>query len=109
MNRPATIGASVVALAILAGVVASKARHVPRPALAPECSPDDGGLTLPPGFCASIFADTVGVARHLLVAPNGDVLVSLGDADAAGTSHMRGAKARRGHSRPARHQSRRSS
>ena len=73
-------------------MIASKSRHVPRPALAPECSPDDGGITLPAGFCASIFADTIGVARHLLVAPNGDVLVSVGDADAAGTTHMRGDK-----------------
>lgn len=35
------------------------------------------GLTLPAGFCATIFADSVGAARHLVVAPNGDVFVAL--------------------------------
>src|SRR3954464_8458455 len=62
---------------LAAGAIAmSRMRHVPRPAASPECSPDDGDIRLPSGFCASIFADTVGVARHLLVAPNGDVIVS---------------------------------
>ena len=40
------------------------------------CDPDNGGLTLPPGFCASVFADNLGRARHLTVAPNGDVYVN---------------------------------
>lgn len=35
------------------------------------------GLTLPAGFCATIFADSIGAARHLVVAPNGDVFVAL--------------------------------
>ncbi|MDE2137801.1 MAG: PQQ-dependent sugar dehydrogenase, partial [Gammaproteobacteria bacterium] len=34
------------------------------------------GLTLPPGFCATVFADHVGHARHLAVAPNGVVYVN---------------------------------
>ncbi len=34
------------------------------------CDQDNGGLTLPPGFCASVFADNIGRARHLTVAPN---------------------------------------
>ena len=40
------------------------------------CSANDTGLTLPPGFCASIFADDIGHARHLVVAPNGVVYVN---------------------------------
>ena len=40
------------------------------------CDQDNGGLTLPPGFCASVFADNLGRARHLTVAPNGDVYVN---------------------------------
>jgi glucose/arabinose dehydrogenase len=44
------------------------------PAIA--CDPDNAGLTVPPGFCAAIFADDVGRARHLAVAPNGDVYVN---------------------------------
>ena len=40
------------------------------------CDQDNGGLTLPPGFCASVFADNLGRARHLTVAPSGDVYVN---------------------------------
>jgi glucose/arabinose dehydrogenase/mono/diheme cytochrome c family protein len=35
------------------------------------CPSDDTGLKLPAGFCATIFADGVGHARHMVVAPNG--------------------------------------
>ncbi|MGH7481214.1 MAG: PQQ-dependent sugar dehydrogenase [Longimicrobiales bacterium] len=44
-----------------------------------ECAPDNGGITLPDGFCASVFADLEGAPRHLAVAPNGDVFVALRD------------------------------
>src|SRR6266446_6205142 len=40
------------------------------------CADDNGGITLPAGFCASIFADNIGHARHLAVAPNGVVYVN---------------------------------
>jgi glucose/arabinose dehydrogenase/mono/diheme cytochrome c family protein len=43
---------------------------------APACAADNGGLTLPPGFCATVFADNLGHARHLVVAPNGVVYVN---------------------------------
>jgi glucose/arabinose dehydrogenase/mono/diheme cytochrome c family protein len=33
-------------------------------------------LTLPDGFCATVFADSIGHARHLAVAPNGTVYVN---------------------------------
>jgi glucose/arabinose dehydrogenase len=38
---------------------------------------DNAGLTLPAGFCATIFADDVGPARHIVVAPDGVVYVTL--------------------------------
>src|SRR3984885_4978219 len=41
-----------------------------------SCSPDDSGLTLPAGFCATVFADGIGHARHLVVAPSGVVYVN---------------------------------
>lgn len=41
------------------------------------CSEGQAGLRLPAGFCATIFADSIGSARHLVVAPNGDVFVNL--------------------------------
>jgi glucose/arabinose dehydrogenase len=45
-------------------------------AAAPACDPDNGGLKLPQGFCAAVVADNLGRARHLAVAPNGDLFVS---------------------------------
>ena len=42
-----------------------------------HCAPDNGGISLPQGFCATVFADSVPGPRHLLVAPNGDVFVAL--------------------------------
>src|SRR4051812_37444547 len=43
----------------------------------PHCTPDNGGLNLPAGFCATIFADSLAGPRHLVVAANGDVFVAL--------------------------------
>ena len=48
------------------------------------CATDNVGLTLPAGFCAQIVADSVGQARHLAIAPNGDILVALRDTGARG-------------------------
>src|SRR6266498_5124117 len=48
-----------------------------RAAALPACDAGNGGITLPQGFCAAVVADNVGPARHLLIAPNGDVFVSL--------------------------------
>ena len=44
-------------------------------AAGPACDPGNGGITLPQGFCAAVVADNVGAARHLAVAPNGDLYV----------------------------------
>lgn len=46
-------------------------------AAALECVPDDDGLDLPDDFCVTVVADDVGPARHLAVAPNGDLFVAL--------------------------------
>jgi glucose/arabinose dehydrogenase len=43
----------------------------------PACDAGNGGITLPPGFCALVVADGLGTARHIAVAPNGDVYVAL--------------------------------
>ena len=48
------------------------------PAAAPvACDSDNGGITLPAGFCAVVVADNLGAARHMAVAPNGDLYVAL--------------------------------
>src|SRR5688500_3684343 len=41
------------------------------------CAPDNAGLTLPAGFCATVFADSLGRARYVTVAANGDVYVAI--------------------------------
>ena len=41
-----------------------------------SCSGGGGGITLPKGFCATIFADNIGHARQLVVAPDGTVFVN---------------------------------
>ena len=46
-------------------------------AVLPACDPDNGGITLPAGFCAVVVADQVGAPRHLAVAQNGDLFVAL--------------------------------
>ena len=40
------------------------------------CRGDDSGLKLPAGFCATVFADGIGHARHMVVAPSGVVYVN---------------------------------
>jgi glucose/arabinose dehydrogenase/mono/diheme cytochrome c family protein len=40
------------------------------------CANDDSGLKLPAGFCATVFADGVGHARHMVVAPSGVLYVN---------------------------------
>lgn len=46
----------------------------------PTCDPDNGGITLPRGFCALVVADNVGRARHLVVRRNGDIYLALNPA-----------------------------
>jgi len=36
----------------------------------------DAGLVVPAGFCAQVVADRLGAPRHVVVAPNGDVLIN---------------------------------
>lgn len=45
------------------------------------CPSDDSGLKLPAGFCATVFADGIGHARHLVVAPSGVVYVNTWSGD----------------------------
>jgi hypothetical protein len=48
------------------------------------CDPDNGGIDLPDGFCATVVADDLGTARHLTVRKNGDVYVFLRQATRQG-------------------------
>ena len=49
----------------------------PIPAAKPVCAPDNAGLTLAPGFCALVVADSLGPARHLVALDNGDLIVAV--------------------------------
>ena len=40
------------------------------------CAADNGGITLSPGFCASVFADNLGHARQMAFGPNGVLYVN---------------------------------
>src|SRR5579863_3492099 len=40
------------------------------------CPASDAGLQLPAGFCATVFADGIGHARHMVMAPNGVLYVN---------------------------------
>jgi hypothetical protein len=40
------------------------------------CPTDNGGITLSPGFCATVFADNLGHVRHMTMAPNGVLYVN---------------------------------
>lgn len=53
-----------------------------KPAPTLECDPGNGGITLPPGFCAIVVADlTLGgspaAARHMAITPNGNLFVAI--------------------------------
>ncbi len=49
---------------------------VPTRAAATSCIGDAAGITVPDGFCATIFADNIGHARQMAVAPDGTVYVN---------------------------------
>ncbi|MFB6098699.1 MAG: sorbosone dehydrogenase family protein [Salinibacter sp.] len=57
---------------------------------ASACDPNDGGLTLPDGFCATVVAENLGSTRHITVAENGDVYAAVRDTtDSAGIVALR--------------------
>jgi glucose/arabinose dehydrogenase len=67
MTRLSTLAASL----LIAVPAALSAQRGPE-----KCDPDNVGLKLPEGFCATVYADTLRGARHMVVAPNGDLIVS---------------------------------
>ena len=62
---------------LLAATSPSFAANEPNQAARTEaCAGDNGGITLPKGFCATVFADNIGHARHMAVGSNGVVYVN---------------------------------
>jgi glucose/arabinose dehydrogenase len=56
-----------------AGAPANQAANASPPA----CITGTADLTLPAGFCATVFADSIAHARHIAVASNGDVYTTI--------------------------------
>jgi glucose/arabinose dehydrogenase len=89
-------GARVATLAVAALTCLAAAMSAQQ---GPRCAPDNAGLTLARGVCALVVADSLGRARHLTVAPNGDVFVAapgdgggvlvLRDSDGDGVADIR--------------------
>ncbi len=57
-------------------LTAASAQTGQRTTGATTCSENNTGITLPPGFCATVFADKLGHPRHLVVASDGVVYVN---------------------------------
>lgn len=67
--------ASTVLLASVVGCSSADTSAEKKKAFA-TCAGDNSGLSLPPGFCATLFADGVGHARHMAAAPDGTLYVN---------------------------------
>ena len=76
-NRAATLVVFVCAVLAFAGFTIANRPDVPAPTRA-ECEGENAGLTLPTGFCATVFADDLGRVRHILVDPHGIVFAAVG-------------------------------
>ena len=90
---------NVVCLAIVIALAMAVSREEPATASAQAttvagartgCDQGNGGLTLPPGFCASVFADNLGRSRHLTVAPSGNVYVNTWSSSYTGLKNAPG-------------------
>src|ERR1700757_1500534 len=79
-NRFNNVLPGLVALALISmgSSAAPPHKHVHPPAESGSraCPNDDSGLKLPGGFCATVFADGIGHARHMVGAPSGVLYVN---------------------------------
>jgi glucose/arabinose dehydrogenase len=67
---------SLFTLLLIAGCMSPETDNdQPQASIDIVCDSDNGGITLPDGFCASVVVDSLGPSRHIAVAPNGDVYV----------------------------------
>src|ERR1700730_1730309 len=77
--RKITVSGLVAATAMGVVISLAPAQNHSNPAAEPKsqaCPNDDSGLQLQAGFCRSWFADGVGHARHMVVAPSGGLYVN---------------------------------
>ncbi|MDP3938042.1 MAG: hypothetical protein Q8R92_07885, partial [Deltaproteobacteria bacterium] len=62
---------------LVVSAVAVLVAALPESLSAQQCSPHNAGLALPPGFCAVVFAESLGPVRHMAALPNGDLAVAV--------------------------------
>ena len=74
------IPSSVVALVLLGAAPVCVAQSSQNAATAKvqsdRCAADNGGITLSPGFCATVFADNLGHTRQMAFGPDGILYVA---------------------------------
>ena len=73
------LSAFVALAAMCAGISVAPAQNESNPgatAKSQACPNDDSVLKLPPGFCATVFADHIGHVRHMVIAPSGVLYVN---------------------------------
>jgi glucose/arabinose dehydrogenase/mono/diheme cytochrome c family protein len=75
-SRFAAIGLCPAVLVLAFHPPVSAQQNVATGSGASPCAETGTGITLPPGFCATVFADDLGHARHLVVTPDGGVYVN---------------------------------
>jgi len=73
--------ASIALAALLGAAAASPPRQS-------ACPREEIRITLPSGFCATVFADLVGMARHVAVGRTGAVFVALGTVTGGSVTHI---------------------
>ena len=79
INSKTLLSALVAVLAIWVGISLAPAYIQSNPAAATKsqaCPNDDSGLQLPAGFCATVFADNIGHARHMVAGASGVLYVN---------------------------------
>jgi glucose/arabinose dehydrogenase/cytochrome c5 len=63
-------------LGVATATMMSCAAAIPAVAAGSTCKGDATGITLPDGFCATVFADNIGHARQMAIAPDGTLYVN---------------------------------
>ncbi|HXT16333.1 MAG TPA: hypothetical protein VN706_11925 [Gemmatimonadaceae bacterium] len=71
---PRTFPTTISAIALTALIACGGGHRTATTSATGGCDPS---IKLPPGFCATVFSDSAGPARHLVVRKNGDVIVGV--------------------------------
>ena len=76
-NKPRSLVATLLGMTLAVAIAtACGSRKSTATSATGGCDPT---LKLPPGFCATVFAESAGPVRHLVVRKNGDVIVGVLD------------------------------